>query len=310
MLHYGSVGAVITNKLLYTDGSTRDGLMGGTIYALEGIKFWTDDCFMVSRIGADFDKYYGTWFDQNKIPREGMTTVCDFGVYNCVEYHPDGTYHEYSTVYDHDESLLKFGQMTPSTTDMLSTAQGAKGYYVCQGLNDVFWNNIKKLRQQYGFKVMYEILTADCVPENLEKIKANFECVDMMSLNLPECKSLFGVSTEEECLKVLQQLDIDYILFRVGEKGLYTIQRDRCTFIPCMRWEGEVQDPTGCGNSSTAAAMWAYTEGFDYIMCGIIANITAHYNVRQYGPVLEYTPALRKEMVELAMAERQKYPQN
>ena len=309
MLHYGCVGTAITNKVQYVDGSSIDGLMGGTAYGLEGVRFWTDDCFIVSRNGADFDEYYGEWFDKNKIPREGMTTVCEKGVYNVVEYNADGTYHEHSVVYAPGQAEIMFGMMIPSHVDMLSTAATAKGYYICQGVNDVFWKNVDKLRRQYGFKVMYEILTSDCKAENLEKLKETIACVDMVSLNLPECRDIFGVETEEECIAKLQELDVEYILFRCGEKGLYTIEGDKCTFIPCMRYDGPVQDPTGCGNSSTAAAMWAYCEGYDYITSGIVANVTAHYNVRQYGPCLEMTKELRKEMWDHVKRFRAEYPE-
>ena len=87
-----------------------------------------------------------------------------------------------------------------------------------------------------------------------------------------------------------------FILFRVGTKGLYSIADGKSYFVPCRRYNGSPVDPTGCGNSSTATGGMAFIEGYHPLMCGIMANLTAHYNVRQYGPVLHMTKDLRDEM--------------
>ena len=56
-------------------------------------------------------------------------------------------------------------------------------------------------------------------------------------------------------------------------------------------------DPTGCGNTSTGAVMWAWFEGYDPLMTCVIGNVVASYNVRQYGPFLDMSEDIRKEML-------------
>ena len=57
----------------------------------------------------------------------------------------------------------------------------------------------------------------------------------------------------------------------------------------------EVVDVTGCGNTSTAGACCAWCEGNDPIMTGIMANISANYNLRQIGPYPNFTDDVVRE---------------
>ena len=59
-------------------------------------------------------------------------------------------------------------------------------------------------------------------------------------------------------------------------------------------------DPTGCGNTSTGAVLWAWCEGYDPLMTCIIGNVVASYNVRQYGPFLDMSINNRNEMMSIA----------
>ena len=66
--------------------------------------------------------------------------------------------------------------------------------------------------------------------------------------------------------------------------------------ISTVEKEKEI-DPTGCGNSSTGAALWAWCEGYDPLMTCVIGNVVASYNVRQYGPFLDMSQETREEML-------------
>ena len=70
--------------------------------------------------------------------------------------------------------------------------------------------------------------------------------------------------------------------------------------------EAEV-DPTGCGNCSTAAAMWAYCEGYDLRQIASIANVAAAYNVQQFGPYPTFNSKTRKVSLEKALELAKKY---
>ena len=72
------------------------------------------------------------------------------------------------------------------------------------------------------------------------------------------------------------------LFLRAGEKGSYVIADGKATFVPSVL-VGDVVDPTGCGNCSTAVALYAWMETRDPLMTGIMANISAAYNLLQSG---------------------------
>lgn len=86
-------------------------------------------------------------------------------------------------------------------------------------------------------------------------------------------------------------------LFRVGERGLYVVTRDDAIYLPPA--PGPVVDPTGCGNTSTGSALYAYAEGNDPLMVGIMANIASSQNIRQYGIIPSFAK-IRDESYEMA----------
>ena len=307
-MKYAAVGNFITNRLQFVYGRVVNDVMGGTAYGIEGLRLWHDDSSIICGAGTDMDKHYGTWFEKNNLSREGIRLLTDHTTYNYVQYRPDGTYYENSIVGTKVYGWNNFGYLTPTAADVERVCGGIVGLNICRGLDHFFWSEIGKLKNSHCFKVMWEIGTSCCVPENLERILDTLQYVDYFSINFPETKSLFGVETEEECLAKLKELDVEFTLFRVGEKGLYSIAGDQHWFVPCLRWDGDIVDPTGCGNSSTATALVALCEGEDPIMAGIMANITAHYNVRQYGPVFDMSHELRDEMTALAKKLRAEYP--
>lgn len=305
-MKYAAVGTVITNKILYTDGSTVDKIMGGVAYGLEGLRLWEDDVTMITNVGLDFDKYYGDWMKNNNMSYLGVRTTTEYTPYTCVEYHPDGTWHEYSINPNEYYGSYTFGFTKVREDDLTDDiCKGLKGMNIELGLDHTFANEVYAKSKKYGFKTMWEIATASCKLENLPKVKEMVKLVDCFSINGPETCDLFGVSTEEECIQKLKELDVPFILFRVGEKGLYSIADGKHYFVPCKRWDGETVDPTGCGNSSTATALWAYAEGYDPLMVGIMSNLTAHYNVRQFGPVLDMSKELRAQMMQQAKEQHQ-----
>ena len=126
---------------------------------------------------------------------------------------------------------------------------------------------------------------------------------DCFSINGNEAAKLFNIprANEEDMINELMKLDVDFTWFRVGIKGAYAIKGNTAVFTPTILGENE-QDPTGCGNSSTGAALYAYCEGYDPLMIGAIANVTSSYNVKQYGPYPHYTEEIRAQAMKEALA--------
>ena len=296
-MKYAALGNTLTNNIQYTDGSSVNEIMGGVVYAASGLRLWQDEVGMITNVGADYDKYYGQWMKDNNLSYKGIRKVTEFTRYTCVEYHPDGTWHEYSILPGEYYGAYTAGFTKVRADDLTDEiCEGLKGVNIEASLDTLLLKKAREMADKHGFKIMWEIDTDQCKPENLDKLKELVKLVDAFSINGPETCELFGVSTDEECIEKLIGLNVPFILFRVGTKGLYSIADGKSYFVPCRRYNGSPVDPTGCGNSSTATGGMAFIEGYHPLMCGIMANLTAHYNVRQYGPVLHMTKELRDEM--------------
>lgn len=294
--NYAVMGGIFLNDVYYANGDSRKGLIGGGgLYALSGIRLWTDHVHFIGNIGLDFENYIAPWWDENHIPRKGLTVCHDHCTYHKVEYRPDGTYHEESI---YNEGLRHDLYMVSRPEQIEPVAANLKGLSLVTAAIPVEFEKIGALRKKYGFSVMFEISTFYCQHEYLNDILRCLDHVDIYSVNLPEAKAIFQVDTEDACLQKILEIGKP-CFFRVGKKGSYVVMDGKALFVPVVVGEHDM-DPTGCGNSSTAAAGYAFAEGYDPLMIGILANVTSCMNAQQYGPMPVMDKVLREKSMALA----------
>ncbi len=325
-MKYIAEGATITNRLLFLDGRVEKDIMGGGgFYAYSALKMCTDDCLFVSSVGKDFDDFYGAFFEKNGCSKDGLFYRLNRTMYNDLKYFPDGSYIEYS-IYEKqytDEELYdlrKSGVMYIPTEDpeeferqylkmedVVPFMDEAKGIYTNQTLTE---EKTKLLLEHKagGCKVMWEIPATSLEDAHKEYMEAGIEglkhylrAVDILSINRNECMIVFDKQNDEEIVPLLKELELP-VYYRVGTDGAYMIADHKAWFVPMISTvekEKEI-DPTGCGNTSTGAALWAWCEGYDPLMTCVIGNVVASYNVRQYGPFPDVNKKSRAEMMAIA----------
>ena len=293
---YAVMGGVMLNDLYFADGTSRKHLIGGGgLFALSGIRLWTDHVHFIGNIGRDFEEHIAPWWDANHISRKGLNVCHNHCTYHRVDYHPDGTYQEGSI---YDEGMRHDMYMVSHPEQIEPFAAGLKGLSMVWNVNPAELQKIGELKKKYGFKVMFELNTFYCKHEYLEDILSCLEHVDIYSVNLPEAKNIFQVDTEEACIERMLAIGKP-CFFRVGKKGSYVVMVGKAVFVPVVVGEHDM-DPTGCGNSSTAAAGFAFAEGYDPLMIGLIANVTSCMNAQQHGPMPVMDEALREKSMALA----------
>ena len=319
-------GYTITNRLRFLDGRIISDIMGGGgFYAYTAVKMCTDDSLFITSVGPDVDEVYGDWYKNNNVSKEGFFYQLDKTIYNELKYFEDGSYIEYSIyngsysdeeLYEMRKSGLVFlGEEDPielakefvSMDKVVPFIDDAKGLYTSQTLTD---ENTELLlaHKKGGCKVMWEIPATSIEPcreiyvkDGIEGLKHHLRAVDILSINRNESQIIFGVKTDNEIISLLKELNIP-VYYRVGIDGAYMISDGKEYFVPMISTvasELEI-DPTGCGNTSTGAAMWAFCEGYDPLKVCVIGNVVASYNVRQYGPYLNMSNEVRKEMMDIA----------
>ena len=72
-MEYIAYGGVITNRLLYTDKTCIQDIMGGSgFYSFSALRLCTPKALLVAGVGPDFDEFYGKWMDHNLCSRAGL----------------------------------------------------------------------------------------------------------------------------------------------------------------------------------------------------------------------------------------------
>lgn len=297
-MKYIVCGPSIVNEVVCADGTERGPLLGGSVFCVAGIRIWTSSCGYVSNVGDDFESFYGSWFAANGILTNKLSRLLPHTWHTKLIYGDEGIHSETSVYGEDDEAVL-------DSLDIITAEQVAKacdpdtrGIYIESREQSEFWREIAVVRQATDAKIMWEIPTsATMEPERHEKVFATIDQTDYYSINLPEAKALFGVQDESSAIAAIQNLGKP-CFFRVGSKGSYMVTKTEAAFAPSLTI-GAIVDPTGCGNASTAAALYGLCEDFDPYTVARAANISAAYNLLQYGPYPEVTEEVTHHAHEL-----------
>ena len=305
---YIVTSSTLVNNIEYLDGRKITGLLGGCgFYAYSGLKMLEDSSLFISLMGEDYKKYHGKWMEDNGCSDEGLIIEGPHTQQTLLKYFPNGDYSDIPVQLNDD------GTFTPTDTKNISRPMtipiehiekflpGLKGLYLFGGWRHSMGDRLATdLREKYGYKIMWEVTPwrdSSFHDEFIESIKY----CDIYSFNDRESFDYLGVENEEEAIKVIQELGVP-CFYRDGIKGSYMVTKDEVAFVPITHvvpHEQEI-DPTGCGNSSTAAAMWAFCEGYSVKDIAAIGNAVAGYNCMQYGPYPDINPEMRKHLFEVA----------
>ncbi|MBQ3090507.1 MAG: carbohydrate kinase family protein [Oscillospiraceae bacterium] len=298
-MKYVVAGSAAADCITFADGTCTGFVPGGaTLFALTGIQLWTDDVLMCGGFGADYMDQMGQWMERNQIDRRAFNVRDPRNPLNYMFYRDEGGW-DTKTVYgvEHYDSL----DCNPRLDHLEDYLEGTVGLTIFRGRNPDFFQQIFALRRRFGVKLNWEIKADYAVPEYLPELREMLQQVDSFSINQPETFTLFGVDNDEDAIRCLRTLASPLIIYRVGKRGIYIIKEQEVLFAPSYK-KYPVVDVTGCGNSSTAAAFYAWCEEKDIYEIAAYANVTAAQNLRYYGAMelsAENKALARQEVAEL-----------
>jgi len=282
-MEYIVAGYTMINDIIYTDGSSIIDQLGGSIFSAAGIKLWRDSIAYIGTGGPDFKQYYGHFFESNGIHTD-VKEVLEHTLHYVLEYNQDGSWNEYCKYgEDYENKARDIGRLTPEMFQEYCN-EDTKGIYIEAGLNTNIINHFNDLKSMMpNGKLMWEISTDDLFnPEKHDIILRLIDQVDIYSFNLKEAKAFFNVKNDDEAIDEILKLNKPCFL-RAGTKGSYLIKDKNITFLPSFGVEESI-DATGCGNCSTATALIGFAESLPPLETLAMANISAGYNARQFGP--------------------------
>lgn len=295
---YLAVSTAVTDQIILPDGAAQIPILGGAgIYALAGMKVWSDDVKIVTGIGEDFFALHGSWFKENSLSTAGLSEVVKHTPRNKIQYFFNGEREETPAF-----GLDHYRLIKPTAADVAQHCPGAAGIYVFRDSDPGFWEPLMALKQQYGFQLMWEIAADAAPPANLGTVKDILKNVDIFSINKQEAFHLFSTNNIDTAASQLQALNLPLVYLRMGAKGAAMVTRYKVQHVPSIA-NVEVVDPTGGGNSSSGAVLVGFCEGQVPLMAGIMGSISASYAISQYGPPPVLNLAIQQKAKRLAKNE-------
>lgn len=276
---YIAAGISIINDIEYHDGSKKDSRLGGcAIFAYSGIGLFTDSVLFLSSGGPDFFDHYGDYFKENQICDEGISISLPHTHHTLLKYEDDGSWHE-DSIYGPDYFALQSENNRTSFKKLKPfLSKETKGLYIDSNAFEKIFDEIDEIRKLApNMKIMWEPPTMSSKDPSLHDLLLNnLHKVDYYSMNLDEASSFFSCESRDEIISEIMKLNIPCFL-REGENGSSWIEDHKIVFLPSIDPE-EAIDVTGCGNCSTAAALYWKIEGKDERDIVMNANIAAKLN--------------------------------
>lgn len=287
----------VTDEIHFADGKTVKKAAGGAgIYALCGIRLWTDRVMPVTGVGEDYASLYASWYRRNGISMEGLILKDEKTPYNIIRYFENGERTE-TPLYGPEH--YKRIEVTPG--DLEPYFKRAKGIYLFKNSDGKFWNELLPMAKGRKAAVMWEIANDSACPQYLEEVRSIAEQMDLFSINLTESCRLLGVDTLEEVIARFRSWvgkGLNMIFLRRGFRGAVMITPESVSFVPPVKGV-KVIDPTGGGNSSSGAVLYGYCSGYSPGESGIMGSISAAMCLEQFGVPERIEEEKRKEAYRL-----------
>ncbi len=282
---YLVAGISIINDIHYADDRISKNNLGGcAIFAYGGIGLFTDKVTLITTGGEDFLNYYGHYFDENQIDKDGIYYDLPYTHHTVLKYEKDGKWSERSIYGDDYFTLQSENNRTSLKKLEPFLSVHSKGLYLDSSADEKIFDEIKEIRDKAPkIKIMWEPPTFSTKDDSVhEKIINNLKKVDYYSMNLDEAAFFFKSEEREILIRKIMELGVPCFL-REGEKGSSWIEDGKCVSLNAYKPENAI-DVTGCGNCSAASALYWRIEGKDYEDIVLYANIAAGYNATYKGP--------------------------
>lgn len=312
-MQYITAGQASIDRVIRPDGSCIGTNLGGPgVFGYTGIRIWDDSVKMILNVADDFYDYYGKWLAANHVDASALETVYDRTHSSDLIYEEDGSYVQ--SARSTEEMIARaseYGWTNVRPEQFAAHASKAKGVYIfVEPLYLHFWKRFGELRAKYGFEIMWEIGIAKGGHYDREHIRTILQSLrpEMASMNHNEARDFFRTEGRDEIFREIAKWNIPMFFYRAGSAGSYVLCDGRSWFIPSVDLEGmPYVDSTGCGNSSTAAAMYAWINTRNPVMTAIMANVTGGINASSAGIIKVLDSDLRKRAYHKALEVYERY---
>ncbi len=293
-----TAGSATIDTITPYGGETASERIGGAvIYSAQGLRLWHDNVSVGIYTGRDFFDYYRNWIENNNIDASGVIMKTEHTRRLIINYRQNGfflPYDGYPEEYNADQDLVDRA--------LIENMMGPDVYGVHVAMTPVLSNlrDIHRLCRENGIPFGAEFHVNEYLGKDgyEDQIREAARYTDYFSLNYFETEQIFkGVRDYMDAIELYSSFEVPCFL-RVGTDGAYFIYDSKVYYSPMISAFGD-KDPTGCGNTSTAAAFWAICSGYDPLASSYIGAIAASLNAGTTGVIEHITDDMRQKCREL-----------
>lgn len=273
-MEYIAITQFISDDIIYENGESYLDRMGGVVYALAGMRYWSRSIGVYCKAGDDFDAVYGRWIADNGIDTENVRRVSGMGPHTRCIYSGSEERQEVPV-----QGCRSIEEMMLSVDELPEQPEDCKGIYVFLDSDAEYFRELKRWNVRNS-KILWEIHGKAAAYENRERVKECLKYVDILAINCVEGERLTRETLPEKIVTELLTMGAKCVFFHRGSDEAYAADKDGCTVVSV--YPIQPVDVTGGGNSSSGGFLAGYCEsGFDTATAGRCANVSA-------SMVLEY----------------------
>lgn len=276
---YVVVSTAVIDRVRLSSGELASEVLGGAgVYALSGIRLWSDSTVLVTGIGDDFPPSCRRWFEETGCSMAGLMVKDTHTAISEIQYLENG-----ERIETPPYGKAHYLSLEAGPGEIAPFLRRAKGLYVFKDDRQEYWEELLPLAKENGCRILWEINAEAALPEHREQVKGIARQCDVFSINRAEAYGLFGCDDLAEVEKYLRGWELPLIYLRLGGEGARVLTRDEAISVPPVSGI-EAADPTGAGNSSSAAVLYGFCRGEAPEVCGLRGSISAAACIAQYGP--------------------------
>ncbi len=301
---YIAAGISILNDIVHEDGAKTVGILGGCgIFAWSAISLFTDSCVLVTSGGDDFFARYGPYLDRNGCSREGTYITMPHTHHTRLVYSRGGKWTEES-IWGDDYFAVQSENCRTSLKKLAPfLSEETRGIYLDSNAFEGIFSEMERIRRLApNARILWEPPTMSSKDPSLrETVRRNILLTDAYSMSLDEASAFFATDDEKELIARIIELGRPCFLRR-GVGGASWIENGSVTDAPAFILREGI-DPTGCGNTSSAASLYLWREGYGREDIVRYANAAASLCTLQYGPAELKYPDGRYTVESIAAAD-------
>jgi len=284
-LEYVCVGTVIIDDIVFPDGQTRMGILGGgSTHAAAGMLVWGRRPGLFSYIGSDLPEPVRQRLERD-FDSQGFIPVDRPQIRAWQLFEWDGKRTEIFRMDDPDFFLVG-----PPADALPSAYLPAKGVHLPDDATRIpLWRAAFP-----NATIMWEPPPPYMIPSNRQHFRQTAPTADIVSPNLLEARTLYGVDDPVTLMRLMLDDGARIAALRMGEEGSLVGKQgcDEVLALPAVPVP-QVVDHTGAGNAYCGGFVVGWVETGDLRTAACYAGVSASFTVEVIG-VPEMPPNLEE----------------